>query len=97
MSYALLGRGRPALIERVDVVAESPRSPSLPFIASVRLGAAAISAVREALLSALADPNLAEARAALGLEGACKANPADYDQVAEIERDAAAAGYARLA
>jgi ABC-type phosphate/phosphonate transport system substrate-binding protein len=97
VSYALLGRGRPALIERVAIVAESPRSPSLPFIASARLGAAAISAVREALLSALADPNLAEARSALGLEGARKANPADYDRVAEIERGAAAAGYARLA
>jgi ABC-type phosphate/phosphonate transport system substrate-binding protein len=97
VSYALLARGRPALIERVALVAESPPSPSLPFIASAHLGAAAIAAVHEALLSALADPNLAGARAALGLEGARKASPADYDRVAEIERAAAAAGYARLA
>ena len=46
--------------------------------------------------AALADPNLAEARAALGLRGARPSSPADYDRVAEIERGAAAAGYARL-
>jgi ABC-type phosphate/phosphonate transport system substrate-binding protein len=97
VSYALLACGRPALIERVAVVAESPSSPSLPFIAAAGLGAVAIAAVRDALLSTLADPNLAEARATLGLKGAREAGPADYDPVAEIERGAAAAGYARLA
>ena len=97
VSYALLPRGRPALIERVAVVAESPRSPSLPFIAAAGLGAHGIAAVREALASALADPDLAEARAALGLKEARLVTPADYDRVVEIERGAAAAGYARLA
>ena len=96
VSFALLARGRPELIERVAVVAESPRSPSLPFIANARLGASTIAAVRQALFAALADPNLAEARAALGLRGARPSSPADYDRVAEIERGAAAAGYARL-
>ena len=96
VSFALLARGRPELIERVAVVAESPRSPSLPFIASARLGASTIAAVRQALFAALANPNLAEARAALGLRGARSSSPADYDRVAEIERGAAAAGYARL-
>ncbi len=40
VSFALLARGRPELIERVAVVAESPLSPCLPFIASARLGLA---------------------------------------------------------
>ena len=97
VSFALLARGRPELIERVAVVAESLRSPSLPFIASARLGASAIATAREALFAALADPALAGALATLGLVGARDASPADYDRVAEIERVAAAAGYARLA
>ena len=97
VSFALLRRGRPDLIERVPVVAESPLSPGLPFIASARLGQETIEAVREALLAALADPNLAEAQAALGLKGALVITPAGYDRVLEIEREAAAAGYARLA
>jgi ABC-type phosphate/phosphonate transport system substrate-binding protein len=97
VSFALLGRGRPDLIQRVAVVVESPNSPGPPFIANARFGDSTIGAVREALLAALADPNLAEARATLGLMGARLTNPADYDRVAEIEQGAAAAGYPRLA
>lgn len=97
VSFGLLARGRPELLDRVAVVAESAASPGLPFIASAGLGAPAIAAVREALFAALGDPNLAEVRVALGLKGARAASPADYDRVAEIEREAAAAGYPRLA
>ena len=97
VSFALLERGRPELIERVAIVAESPLSPCLPFIASASLPAATIDAVRGALFAALDDPSLTKAREALGLKGARIAAPADYDRVIEIEREAAAAGYARLA
>jgi ABC-type phosphate/phosphonate transport system substrate-binding protein len=97
VSFALLRRGRPELIERVAVVTESPLSPGLPFIAAAGLSPSTIAAVREALFAALVDPNLAEARATLGLKGAQAISPANYDRVAGIERDAAAAGYARLA
>jgi ABC-type phosphate/phosphonate transport system substrate-binding protein len=97
VSFALLSRGRPELVERVTVVAESPLSPCLPFISAARLPAPTIELVRGALFAALADPNLAEARTALGLKGARPTSPGDYDRVAELERDAAAAGYPRLA
>ena len=97
VSFALLKRGRPEHIERVAIVAESPLSPGLPFIAAAGLPQTTIAAVREALFAALADPDLADARRALGLKGARVATPADYDRVLEIERDATAAGYARLA
>jgi ABC-type phosphate/phosphonate transport system substrate-binding protein len=96
VSFALLRRGRPELVERVAIVAKSPLSPGLPFIASARLGRSAIDAVRAALFGALADPDLAEARAALGLEGAQVAAQADYDRVAELERAAITAGYPKL-
>jgi ABC-type phosphate/phosphonate transport system substrate-binding protein len=97
VSFALLGRGRPELIERVAIVAESPLLPCLPFIAASSLPAPTIAAVRGALFAALADPALAEARATLGLRGARVATAADYDRVAELERSAAATGYPRLA
>jgi ABC-type phosphate/phosphonate transport system substrate-binding protein len=96
VSFALLERGRPELIERVAIVAESPLSPCLPFIASASLPAPTIETVREALFAALADPNFAEACATLGLKGARIVAPADYDRVIEIEQEAAATGYARL-
>jgi ABC-type phosphate/phosphonate transport system substrate-binding protein len=97
VSFALLERGRPELIKRVAVVAESPASPNLPFIASGGLPPSTIAAVREALFAALANPDLAEARSALGLSGARLTGRADYDRVIEIERGAAAVGYSRLA
>jgi len=97
VSFALLARGRPELTESVAVVAESAASPALPFIAAAGLGDPAVATLREALIAALADPNLGEALATLGLKGARAASPADYDRVAEIEREAAAAGYPRLA
>jgi ABC-type phosphate/phosphonate transport system substrate-binding protein len=97
VTFALIGRGRPELIERVAIVAETPLSPGLPFIASARLGRSTIDAVRDALFAALADPDLAETRATLGLKGARVATAAIYDRVSEIERAAAEAGYARLA
>ena len=96
VSFALLGRGRPELIKRVAIVAESPLSPCLPFIASASLPAPTIDAVRHALFAVLADPILAETRAALGLAGARTATPGGYDRVIEIERNAAAMGYAQL-
>ncbi len=97
VTFALLRRGRPELVKRVAIVAESPPSPSLPFIASGSLPPSTIAAVREALFAALDDPTLAEARAALGLNGAQATAAPDYDRVIEIEREATAAGYAQLA
>jgi ABC-type phosphate/phosphonate transport system substrate-binding protein len=97
VSFALLERGRPELVERVASVAESPPSPCLPFIVSASLPAPTIAAAREALFAALADPDLADPRATLGLKGARPTSPGDYDRVIEIEREATAAGYPRLA
>ena len=97
VSFALMKRLRPNLGARVTVVAESPMSPGLPFIASGSLPEAARAAVREALFDVLADPDLAQARAALGLKGARVTTPADYERILEIERGAEAAGYPRLA
>ena len=47
--------------------------------------------------AALADPDLAEARAALGLVGARVTKDDDYDSILELERSAEAVGYPRLA
>ncbi len=97
VSFALIERGRRGLVEHIAVVAESPLSPGLPFIAAARHEPPTIAAAREALLAALGDPDLAEARKTLGLKGVRPTSAAEYDRVVEIEREAVAAGYARLA
>jgi ABC-type phosphate/phosphonate transport system substrate-binding protein len=97
VSFALIRRGRPELVERVAVVAESPASPCLPFIASGSFPPSTIAAVREALFAALDDPTLAETRDTLGLAGAQILVQPDYDRVLALERAAIAAGYPKLA
>jgi len=97
VTFGLLGRFRPDLVARVAVVAKSPPSPGLPFVMSARQPAASLAAARESVFEALADTNLAEAHAALGLKGARILAAADYEREIDAEREAAAAGYPRLA
>jgi ABC-type phosphate/phosphonate transport system substrate-binding protein len=97
VSFRLLERGRPELIERVAIVAESPVSPCLPFVASGSLPPSTIVAVREALFAALDDPGLAGTRDALGLAAARVLMQPDYERVLAVEREAIAAGYPKLA
>jgi ABC-type phosphate/phosphonate transport system substrate-binding protein len=97
VSYGLLRRARPDLAEKVVVIARSQASPGLPFVISAGLGEPLAAAVRVALYAALNDPALADAREALGLEGAALLDEAAYRKIAEIERGAAALGYPELA
>jgi ABC-type phosphate/phosphonate transport system substrate-binding protein len=96
VSFALLQRGRPALLESVEAIAHTPRTPALPFIMNADLARSHLTAVRQALLETLNDPALAAARATLGLVGAEILDDADYERVAQIERDAIEAGYPAL-
>ena len=97
VSFALLERGRPELIKRVAIVAESPLSPCLPFIASSNLPPSTIAAVREALFAAVDDPSLAEARSVVGLAAVRVPVQPDYERVLVLERAAIATGYPTLA
>jgi ABC-type phosphate/phosphonate transport system substrate-binding protein len=97
VTFALIVRAQPELCARVAVVTQTPASPCLPFIASLALPAATRVAVQKALFEALADPALAEARAAIGLKGARAASADDYTRVLDMEREAVTAGYPALA
>ena len=97
VTFGLMKRLRPRFVEPIRIVAESPLSPGLPFVASARLPDATVAAVRDALAYAMADRELAETLEALGLAGLDFTAPADYERVIEIERAAEAAGYPTLA
>jgi ABC-type phosphate/phosphonate transport system substrate-binding protein len=97
VTFGLIARLRPTLAAGVAVIAESPPSPGLPFVMSACLPASTVAVLRDALFEALADPDLAEARATLGIRGATVLTVADYRRVLDIERKAESIGYPRLA
>ncbi len=97
VTYGLVKRFCGGLIDRTAIVAESPLSPGLPFVAAAGLPDRTIVAIRNALFAALADPGLAGSLWTLGLTGARLTTSAEYGRILEIERDAEAAGYPHLA
>ncbi len=69
VTYAHLGRARPALIRQVRPIGWTAPAPRLPFVTSTRSPPALVSALREALTWAYVAPELAGARSALLLNG----------------------------
>jgi ABC-type phosphate/phosphonate transport system substrate-binding protein len=90
VSYALLARGASQLIAATKIVGETPSSPALPFIASRALPAPTRAAVRQALRALPPFPEL-------GFTGVAFLPETAYARVAEIEGEAQALGYPRLA
>jgi ABC-type phosphate/phosphonate transport system substrate-binding protein len=97
VTYGLLRRGRPELLEDIAIIARTKSSPCLPFIMNAGLGESLRAAVRVALFAALRDSALVDARAALGLTGAALLDDSDYRIVTEIEHSALTLGYPALA
>ena len=96
VSFALLRRGRPEMVERAQILARSPSSPGLPFIASAAFSRKTIETIRRCLFETLADVRLVEALAALGLTGAEVLEPEAYKRASELEDAAITLGYPAL-
>ncbi|RBP10520.1 ABC-type phosphate/phosphonate transport system substrate-binding protein [Roseiarcus fermentans] len=96
VTFGLIARHEPGLVSRIAIVAETEATPGLPFVLSAGLPAATLAAARAALFDALADPDIDEARRALGLTGARVLAAADYRRVLDPERAAEAMGYPTL-
>lgn len=95
VTFAAAEASYPGLREALKVVAVSRTVPALPFVTASATPAPVAALVQEALLGAMAAPELAAARAALFLSGAEPADPAAYDEVLELERVADAADVLR--
>ena len=78
VSHALLGERAPDELAGTRILGRSPLQPALPFITGAATTAGELVRIREGLFAALADPRLAEARAALLLTGASVLTEAQY-------------------
>ncbi len=97
VTHGLAARHRPDLVAGTRVLAWTEATPSLPLVTRAAAPEAKVMALRSALDAAAADPDLAEARAALALEGFEVLPLAAYGRILELERAAAEAGYPTLA
>lgn len=88
----LARRHRPDYLEGLVEIARSPSVPGLPYVTSARTDASLRKRLHEALAAAVADPSLAECRAALLISGISTLGPKDYDIITKLERECEARG-----
>ncbi|OWJ64048.1 hypothetical protein BWR60_26680 [Inquilinus limosus] len=81
VTYALLQRYRPAATAGLRAIGRTATAPGLPLVTRRDASDETVEALRAALRGVLADPALAEARAALLIEGIELLGEADYDAI----------------
>lgn len=96
VTFAHLRQVCPADVARLRVLAMTPSSPSLPFIAGRASGQSTITALRVCLADVMQDPSLASVREQLFLEGIELETDPQFTVVRGLQRRAAALGYAVL-
>jgi ABC-type phosphate/phosphonate transport system substrate-binding protein len=94
--HDLLRRHRPRALEGLRVLCETPSVPAPPYVTHRSTPEPVRAMLREALAAAAADPDLADARAVLGLAGIHAIGEDAYDEIAAFERAAAALDYDTL-
>jgi ABC-type phosphate/phosphonate transport system substrate-binding protein len=95
VTFAFVCDEMPELARRVRRIGMTAASPGLPLIASDTVPAATVEALRDALNQALAlSP---ERTKRLRLQGFSTLPLEDYQRIAQLESEARAAGYTRLA
>jgi ABC-type phosphate/phosphonate transport system substrate-binding protein len=86
VTFALLERHRPRALERIRVLEDTPPAPALPFVTAAGTRAEELRILRDALAETLADPGLADTRAALLLIGAEELPLQHYEAIRDFAR-----------
>ncbi len=93
VTHELLKSHAPDALANIRVLCKSPASPALPFITNGRQNDDGLAKLRAGLFGALADPALADVRAALLLDGAVVWETDRYGRIVDFERQAVDRGY----
>lgn len=97
VTWGMLARHRPDMLEGVRILAESPAGPGLPYITRLTASDAEVEALRKAITETIADPAYADAVTALGLKGIEILSDDDYDRLDAYRREAERLGYPIIA
>lgn len=97
VTQSMLTRHRPEAVANLRVLGDTVAAPGLPYVTRADASDDLLKRLRAGLRAALADPKLAAARDDLLITGVEVLSEDAYDRIIEIEEDARARGYARLA
>lgn len=92
VTYAGLEALAPQEIAPLQIIARSASAPALPYVTRRDIAPADLEKLRAGLHAAMADPTLAEARAAMQLAGLEIVPLQAYDRLLEMEQEADRAG-----
>lgn len=87
----------PDRLANIRVIAETPSGPGLPFITGMATTDGELAILREVLDEVAVAPELADIRQTLALKRFVVVSDEEYEQLAEMERQAAASGYPAVA
>lgn len=96
VTYALLDRYRPSLLEGTRQLCYSARAPGIPFVTRARSDSNRIGQLQNALLQAFEEPEVRAAGAAVFVDGVEILPLSAYDRISEFQRLAAIQGYPEL-
>jgi ABC-type phosphate/phosphonate transport system substrate-binding protein len=97
VTHALVARHRPRALEGTRILTRTAAAPGLPYITRGDADDDLVQRLRDGLVEIFADPHLADAREALLLRDAVVLPLEAYGRITDLERQAAAQGYADLA
>ena len=97
VTWALMQRHEPERCRGLRVLGDTPAAPALPYVTRRSADEETLNRLREGLVEAAADPVLADARAALLLEGFEILDLEAYQVIREMRETAEGLGYPALA
>jgi len=97
VTYVFFQDHRPEAIANLRILAETPVSPTIPFVTSIATPADEAARLQAALFRLFADPARRRVLDGLRLRALSMPDPAAYAGLLDYEREAAALGYPELA
>jgi ABC-type phosphate/phosphonate transport system substrate-binding protein len=97
ITYGNIARHAPRQLVDISILAETPSGPGLPFITRASASDRDVEILRAALRGAIDEPSLAGTRDRLGLVDFALLSDSDYDDLLQLERNAAELGYPVIA
>jgi ABC-type phosphate/phosphonate transport system substrate-binding protein len=97
LTYAFSQEHQPELVEELRIIAQTPPSPTLPFVTSSRTDDATVAVLQRCLYRLSAEPRFASALSGLRIARIEPAPQAEYSAILDYARQAAELGYPVLA